>query len=329
MKKVLFLTLVAIVLTSSLPIPQFITLNAAYTPFLPDNTVNLTAVASLAADAAASGVNTVWVVGGMGQFDLLSVSERNALLKTWVTEGHKHGLFIIAHVGTTVQSDAVAMAAYAVSAGADAIAAVPPYYSTARSPDDLVSWFLPVVNAAPNLPFFYYHIPGSTKTSLNMYDFVTAALPKMPTFKGIKYVDNNQGDFLKLITTWPTGYYWMWANEPKLQSLPFAGRGSILAESFYAGTYLRMWNAFNNGDISGSVTEQNWKVKVDGVFGKYGSSAKRWVYRRLCNVDMGLPRQPDTQQAFDPVQYNNMIQELTALGFFNQTIPAWTPPKSF
>jgi len=308
---------------------QFIILNAAYTPFLSDNTVNLTAIASLAADASASGVNTVWVVGGMGQFDQLSVSERNNLLKAWVTEGHKYGLFIIAHLGTTVQSDAVAMASYAVAAGADAIAAVPPYYGTFSNPKDLVTWFLPVVNAAPNLPFFYYHIPSLTHTNIQMYDFVTAALPRMPTFKGIKYVDNNQQDFLKLVTTWPTGYYWMWANEPKLQSLPYAGLGSILAESFYAGTYLRMWSAFNNGNINGAVTEQNWKYKVEDAFNKYGSNAKRWVYRRLCNVDMGLPRLPSSQQAFDPVQYNNMIQELSALGFFNQTIPPWTPPKTF
>jgi N-acetylneuraminate lyase len=325
----LFALATLITLSASVPIPQFITLHAAYTPFLPDNSVNYSAVTYLAADAANSAVNTVWVVGGMGQFDSLSVNERNALLKVWVTEGHKHNLFIIAHVGSTVQSDAISMAQYAVSVGADAIAAVPPYYQTFSNPSDLVTWFTPVLAAAPNLPFFYYHIPGSTGATVNIYDFATAAIQRLPTFKGIKYVENNQRDFLRLVTDYPTNYYWMWANEPKIQSLPYTGYGSILAESFYAGTYLRMWSAFNNDDMKGTINEQNWKYKVEDIFSKYGSNSKRWVYRQLCNVDMGLPRLPSSQQPFDSVQYQSFIQELTAVGFFNQTYPAWTPPKTF
>jgi N-acetylneuraminate lyase len=265
------------------------------------------------------------------------VDERNAVLQEWVVQAHKNNIFVIAHVGHSSQPDAIGMAKFAVTAGADAIAAVPPYYEHAGSNvQGLIDWFKPVLAAAPGLPFYYYHIPGSTYQSLNIYEFVKLADAQLPTFKGIKNVDGNQGDFLNCVSniTWNNKYQFMWAPEPKLQSFGFPGRGTILAESFYAGTFLRMWDAFNKGNMTAARNEQNWKFAVENVFnsqGVSGDTAKRAVYKALCGVEMGTPRAPAYNPNDPPLTqdaYNNMINQLTALGFFSQTVPPYTPPSS-
>ena len=57
------------------------TLHAPYTPYHNDSTysLNTEVIPSLATLANSFGVNTVFVGGGMGQFDAMTVSERKSL----------------------------------------------------------------------------------------------------------------------------------------------------------------------------------------------------------------------------------------------------------
>jgi len=309
-------------------------LSAPWTPFNPDGSVNLAPIATLAKNFVESGVNTVWIVGGMGQFDALSVAERNAIVNEWTIQGHKQGLFVIAHVGHTSQPDAIAMAQYAKSIGADAIAAVPPYYELSDE-DTLIDWFAPVLAAAPGLPFYYYHIPASTGQTLNVYTFTQKVYSsgKLPGFAGVKYVDPDFGTFFNCVNDpiLNRTYNYMWAPEPKLTSFPIPGNGTILAESFYAGTFLRMWDRFNNGNMAQARAEQAWKMTCEGIFGDVGvdiTVAKRSVYRTLCGIDMGMPRLPVSQVPITDEQYNELVSRLNSVGFFNQSIPSWSPPKN-
>lgn len=149
-------TVAAAVTVAARKIPANVVLNAPFTPFNKEGALNLSVIPALAADAAASGVNVVWAAGGMGQFDTLSVAERKALAAAWVTATRALDIFVIVHVGTTVQAEAIELAAHAQSIGADGIAAVPPYYERSSSPAAVASWLAPVAAAAPALPFFYY-----------------------------------------------------------------------------------------------------------------------------------------------------------------------------
>ena len=64
------------------------------------------------------GANTVWAVGGMGQWPLVTIPERKAIFEEWVKQGHKKGLYMIAHVGVmSNQSDAIELARHAYGKG--------------------------------------------------------------------------------------------------------------------------------------------------------------------------------------------------------------------
>ena len=98
---------------------------------------------------------------------------------------------------------------------------------------------------------------------------------------GVKFVSDDNADFLATsnwvasqqqgqsnattttaaATAATGGCTILYAPEPKLQGFalqsPYAG--AVLAEDFYAPTYLRMRGLYEAGDAAGAVAEQNWK----------------------------------------------------------------------
>ena len=115
----------------------------------------------------------------------------------------------------------------------------------------------------------------------------------------------------------------LFAPEPKLQgfALQTPWAGAVLAEDFYAPTYLRMRGAYEAGDAAGAIAEQNWKqVSAEGVFGAFGgTAAKRRTYLKSCGVDMGPARAPAT--SFDESQWPDLDAALDAIGFWDQAPP--------
>ena len=105
-----------------------------------------------------------------------------------------------------------------------------------------------VASAAPSLPFFYYHLPGTTKVDIPiaglMQEADTQGFDQLMA-GGVKYVGADFNDFLNT-ANWVAakGYeagtepLIVFAPEPKLQGFalqsPYAG--AILAEDFYAPT---------------------------------------------------------------------------------------------
>jgi len=315
-------------------IPVNAVLTAPWTPFTgpPSFALNLTAIPAYAANIAQQGPNVVWIGGGMGQFDVMTVAERKALAAAWLIQTKKYGLYSIVHCGTTVQAEAIEMAAHAAAHGADAIAAVPPYYEHPASPLELAQWFAPIVAAGGNRSFFYYHIPGSTGVTMKMSQFVPAAVSVLgDAFAGIKFVDNDQQDYFSIVTQYGDRLQFMWAPEPKLGAILLGARGVILAESFYAGTWLRMCHHALAGNWTGAHLEQQWKYNVDTIFGMHGgTNAKRAVYRRTGGVDIGPERPPHTYTPMTDAVYDSLVSQLTAAGFFDQQIPGpCVLPKSW
>ena len=62
----------------------------------------------------------------------MTLSERKELAEAWLEAGHANGLYVIINVGTTVVSEAKELAEHAYANGADAIAAMAPYYTRPR-----------------------------------------------------------------------------------------------------------------------------------------------------------------------------------------------------
>jgi len=304
-----------------LPAPRNAALHAPMTPFAADGSVNISAIPALARDAAASGVNFVFVVCGMGQFDTLTLAERKAVASAWLAAGRPLGLYICVHVGATAQADAIELAAHAASIGADAIASLPPFYERPPTPEALAAWLAPVAAAAGSgLSFYYYHIPANTGVAFTMTSFFPAALKAIPTFAGVKFVSTDLVDFAALVDAYGSAspqLALLFAPEPKLAGVALGATGVVLAESFFAPTWLRMCHAASAGNWAAARAEQAWKARIVAIFAGYpGVDAERTVYRKLIGVDMGPPRAP--VGALSEADYATLVAQLDAEGFFSQ-----------
>jgi N-acetylneuraminate lyase len=324
-----FVAAAAVAAASAAPPPPNAMLHAPMTPFTSTGAVNLTVIPALAADAAAAGINFVFVVGGMGQYDALTIAERKAVATAWLDAGRPLGLYICVHVGSTVQLDAIELAQHAASIDVDAIASVPPFYERPASPAALAAWLEPIAAAAGARPFFYYHIPGSTGVSFSMTSFFPTAVSMIPTFAGVKFVSTDLADYSALVEAYGPAssapLSLLFAPEPKLAGLALGARGSVLAESFFARSWLRMCHAFLSGDMAAARAEQARKMRIVSIFSAQpaGVDAERTVYRRLIGVEMGPPRAP--VMPLGDADYQELLTSLDREGFFS-TFQGETPP---
>lgn len=83
------------------------------------------------------------------------------------------------------------MAIHAQKVGAVAIATMAPSFLPARTIADLVAYMKEIAAAAPNLSFYYYHIPGLSGINMPIVPILKAVDGVIPTFAGVKYTADN------------------------------------------------------------------------------------------------------------------------------------------
>ncbi|MBK8050948.1 MAG: dihydrodipicolinate synthase family protein [Anaerolineales bacterium] len=159
---------------------------ATFTPMHEDGSLNLGQVGPIVDRLVAQGVSALFACGSTGESTALTTEERKATLTAYLTAAAGR-LPVIAHVGHTSLTDARDLASHAQANGAVAIAALPPFYVKPGSVAVLVDCMAQIAAAAPELPFYYYHIPGLTGVHLDMVDFLRQGAARIPTLAGIKY----------------------------------------------------------------------------------------------------------------------------------------------
>jgi len=289
-------------------------LSAPWTGFNSDGSINLAIIKKQAAFHKASGVTSVWAVGGMAQWATLTLTERKALAQQWVTEGQKLGLEIFIHVGHQCIADAIELAKHAESIGADGIALIPPFAPERPGSPQTLALILAQIGNSVSLPLYYYHIPGTTGVNFKMAEIIRASHGIVNNLAGAKYVSDDIQDFVECLHMDGGKYRMMWAPNPKLQALPFGAKEFVLAEAYYAPWLLDVLTAYAKGDQSGAEKAQAKLTQFQDIIccgtGKSVMS--------MFGIDLGPTRLPGvapSQSQVDQVQ-----AKLQSAGFFNKTI---------
>ncbi|BFT70772.1 dihydrodipicolinate synthase family protein [Paenibacillus sp. P36] len=134
----------------------------------------------------------LYMLGWTGEGQYLSVEKR----KQWaeaVLQAAEHKLPIFVHVGYNENlEDSIELAAHAEEHGAYAVASVG--ISEQATLQDNVDYFKRISAAAPNTPFYIYWVAmGKTLTGGQSIEpsLLLEAMKEVPTFRGIKFTDNN------------------------------------------------------------------------------------------------------------------------------------------
>jgi len=285
-----------------------------YTPMHEDGSVNLDVIERQAEALVADGVSAAFTCGGTGESLSLSVAERRAILERWceMLDGE---LPVIGHVGHLCLPEAKELAVHAQATGARAIAAMPPCFFRPQTVAELVDWCAEIAAAAPETPFYYYHVPVASGVHFPMIEFLEAAKDSIPNLAGMKYTFEDMMD-LRLCTALDGGRFNLLfgREEMLLSGLVMGAQGSVsTGYNFAAPLYLRIYDAYQAGDLRTAQAEQLRAAWLVYTLKKLGTPWK--AIMKLIGIDCGQPRLP--QRPFTDEEYEHLRATLEEFGFFD------------
>ena len=152
---------------------------APFTPFDKKGEVNLDPIDEYAKLLQRNGLIGVFINGSSGEGYMMTVEERMKIAEKWVSVAPK-GFKVIVHCGATCIKDSYKMAQHAQQIGAFGIGAMASPFPKAGRVEELVKYCEEIACGAPNLPFYFYHIPVLNGVYLPMLPFLKAADGRIP-----------------------------------------------------------------------------------------------------------------------------------------------------
>jgi N-acetylneuraminate lyase len=288
---------------------------APFTPLQVNGQLNLDVVDHYAKSLCQNGVVGAFICGTTGEGMSLTTSERCRLTERWVKTAPA-GLRIIVHVGHNSLVDACDLATHAQKTGADSIACMPPTFFKPLGLEGLVTWCQQVAAAAPDLPFYYYHIPSMAGFNVPVSKFLQAAGPRIPNLVGAKFTYEDLDDFEECLQLEGGRYDMLFGrDELLLSALALGARGAVGSTyNFAAPLYHSIITAFNQGDQQRAQQLQALAVQMIDLLVGCGSQPiatfKKWMAE--VGVDCGPPRLPLELPAAE--DFSRTISQLYALG---------------
>lgn len=289
---------------------------APFTPMLENGDLNLDLIPEYAELLIRSGLDGVFVNGSTGEGALLTREERMAVAEKWIdASGDK--LKVIVHTGGTNIKDQCSIAAHAEKCGAYAVAAMAPAFLPPKRNEELVAYCKAVADAAPNLPFYYYHIPPLNGFNMSVVDLLKAVEGVIPNFAGVKYTNLNMFEFEQCRYIADGKYEMLWGfDEMFLDSLAFgntAGVGGTYNHCF--SLYKDMTAAYAVKDMEKCRELQHQSHQFCEILGKYRGNlmgGKRMM--KFIGLDCGPNRIP--LQTISDAEETEIKKDLEAIGFF-------------
>lgn len=266
-----------------------------------------------------NGLKGVFINGSSGEGYMLTTEERMQLAERWVSVAPE-GFKVIVHVGSCCLRESVRLAEHAQKIGAWGIGSMAPPFPKIGRIEELVEYCETIANAAPELPFYYYHIPAFNGAYLPMVDLLKAVDGRIKNFAGIKYTYEALYEYNQC-RLYGGGKFDMLhgQDETILPSLAQGGaRGGIGGTTNYNGRELvGIIDAWNRGDIETAREKQNFSQEVINVICHFrGNIVGGKRIMKLLGFDLGPNRVPfrnmnDEEEA-------QMKKELEEIGFFER-----------
>ncbi|MFP4367207.1 MAG: dihydrodipicolinate synthase family protein [Bacteroidales bacterium] len=288
---------------------------APYTPMNEKGEIKLKTIESYAGRLKDNGLTGAFVCGTTGEGPSICTEERKSVLEEWIIKSNGN-LKIIAHVGGTCLSQSVDLAGHASEKGAFAIAAIAPYFFKPSTAEDLVSFLQPIAGAAPELPFYYYHMPSMTGVDIPVSTIIPLARKSMPNFAGVKFTHFDLMDMQESIEISKgeveilNGF-----DEILICGLSLGLKSAVGSTyNFMPSVYMDMKDAFNKNDLVKARELQNFSIKVIRILNRFGGAIRAGkVIMDMTGIDCGPCRLPIPSMRDD--EKDELKKELKEAGF--------------
>ncbi len=210
------------------------------------------AFASLALHLYEQGVHGLYVCGATGDGYNMRLEERKRATEISVEVSRQFSGTVIVHVGTSNTRDSVELAEHAASAGAHAVAGMPP---ANRSRGELISYYQEVAKAA-GLPSLIYHIPHLTGHNLPLAAF--CELLDIPGVVGLKFSGSNLFLMKRILLAHPGAVIFNGDDELLCPALLYGAVGGIgLTYNIFPRFFVSLYATVESGDIARAMDMQN------------------------------------------------------------------------
>ncbi len=293
-------------------------IDAPFTPFHEDGSLNLAPIPEYAALLARNRLKGVFINGSSGEGYMLTEEERMQLAEAWmaaVPEDFK----VIVHVGSTSVMSSRRLAEHAQQIGAWGIGAMATPFPKIGNIEQLCRYCEEIASAAPELPFYYYHIPAFNGAFLSMYDFLKAVDSRIPNFAGIKYTFESLYEYNRC-RRYQNGKFDMLhgQDETILPCLAMGGaQGGIGGTTNYNGRCLTgILEAWEKGDLEKARQLQDFAQDVIDVICNFrGNIVGGKRIMKLIGLDLGPNRVPFMSVTEEEEQ--ELRRQLEAIDFFS------------
>jgi len=294
-------------------------IDAPFSPMHPNGDINLEPIPAYYQMLRANGMKGVFINGSSGEGYMLTDDERRAIAEAWLDAvGDDPDFKVIVHCGSCCLRSARELARHAAEHGAWGIGAMAPPFPKIGRIEELVKYIEEIAAGAPQLPFYYYHIPAFNGAFLPMTDLLAAVDGRVPNFAGIKYTFESLYEYNQC-RLYGGGKFDMLhgQDETILPSLAQGGaRGGIGGTTNYNGRELNaIIECWKHGDIEGAREHQNFAQEVINVICHYrGNIVAGKRIMKLIGLDLGPNRVPFRNMTDE--EEEAMRAELDAIDFF-------------
>ena len=268
---------------------------------------------------AKNGLIGVFINGSSGEGYLLTEDERMRLAERWMEVVPKD-FKVIVHVGSTCVKSSRKLAEHAARIGAWGIGAMASPFPKVNRVEELAAYCERIASGAPELPFYYYHIPAFNGAYLPMIELLKTVDGRIPNFAGIKYTYESLYEYNQC-RLYKNGKYDMLhgQDETLLPCLAMGGaQGGIGGTTNYNGKVLTgILEAWAKGDLATARELQNFAQEVINVICHYrGNIVGGKRIMKLIGLDLGNNRTPF--QNMTDAEEQAMKMELEAIHFFER-----------
>ena len=276
---------------------------ALATPFNPDGSVDYPGLRKLVDWHIAEGTDCIGVVGTTGESPTVTVEEHCEIIRVSVEQAAGRAP-IMAGCGANSTAEAIELAKFARSVGADCQLQVVPYYNKPTQ-EGQYQHFKAIAEATGDLPVILYNVPG--RSVADMAHDTVLRLAGVPGIVGIKEATGNIERAQWLIREAPEGFAIYSGDDPTAVALMLCGgHGNVSVTANIAPRAMHeLCKAAIAGDVKQAMAIQMKLMPVHKqLFCEANPIPLKWAMARmgLCAETMRLPLTPMSRHLVPQVE---------------------------
>ncbi|MEM9365770.1 MAG: dihydrodipicolinate synthase family protein [Planctomycetota bacterium] len=288
---------------------------ATYTPLTEEGCVNTAVIPALTDHLIGEGIQGLYVCGTTGEGMSLSTEERKTVAEAYVDACGGRAPVIV-QVGHNSLAEAKRLAEHAGEIGADLISATCPSYFKLDDVVAIVECMAEVAGGCPDIPFYYYHIPALTGSSIDLVTFLQLASERISNLAGLKYTDTKLYEFQECLELDGGRFDVVWGCDEMLLGALATGANAAIGSTYNvaAPLYTKLISAFLAADLSEARRLQSLSVKMIRMLNQFPFHAAMKAVLGIKGFDLGRCRLPQGGLTLDQTQ--TLQSELQTMGFF-------------